>query len=134
MARQVPRVLRAVLEAANNSAITPVVPGFSRAVGRQRLSLLQNFLDLRPCDGETVDVLTQPPREVRLNRIGPAAVDLTGRVHAGTQPGVTEVVAQSRDLRAPHDLLGQLWRDEDDAPVPSEHDIAPAHERAAAPD
>ena len=118
--------------AANTTATiaVPARPGTGLKAGRP---LFQNLLNLWARHRQTVDVLAQPLREVRFDRVGPAAVDLSGGVGAGTQPGMSELIPQPRDLRRAHDLLRELRRNEDHTAVPAQHHITRHHERTPNP-
>src|SRR5690606_15195139 len=62
--------------------------------------------------------------EVALELIRPARIDLARRIDAFGEPLLTEHVAQPNDLGGFHDPHREMGRDEDDAAIAAEHDIA----------
>ena len=73
-------------------------------------------------------ILLQPLGVILLDGVSPAGVDLSGCVLPFLQALVSKKIAQMSFFRVLDYGLSQLWRNEDDAAVASEHDISRHHQ------
>src|SRR5690606_19111311 len=91
----------------------------------------QQFFDTLLRHRQLADVLAHPRREIGLDLIGPACIDLARGITPLAEPLVPEHVAQTHDLRGFHHQRRKLGRYEDHAAIAAEHDIAGHHRRRA---
>src|ERR1017187_7677568 len=88
---------------------------------------LEDLFHLFARHRQFVDVIAQPRGEIGLDSVGPTRIDLARGVLFFAQPLVAEAVAQLGDLGVLHYFFGKLRRDEHDAAVPSQDNVAGQH-------
>src|ERR1035438_2065281 len=88
---------------------------------------LEDLFHLFARHRQLVDVIAQPRGEIGFDSVGPTRIDLARGVLFFAQPLVAEAVAQLGDLGVLHYFFGKLRRDEHDAAVPSQDNVAGQH-------